>query len=293
MALVRAARAPGPDRVYRHAVVLDEPLLHHDVRLGGDEVRAVVTEHVQRRRGERVAHLEEPPPEHAARAVALHEPAAAASASMSVDELPVPPRARGERIGLARGRIMQHRDLVDRAVHRARLHAHDEGHHRTRKGRHLRDIEARARRGIEREELSGLSRGGREVHVLDSSLGRAIIVEGLTERRAGGRREVLRLAHERLFVRPGDDRAGYRVARHLNRGGSIPGHGFDLALPIGEASNEPEERSVTGGLEARGHVLAVRSHLDFRGVHVTPEVDPEEDVAARDQVRPGRYRFQT
>ena len=55
MRLLGTARAAEPDGERRHAEVFDEALLHHHERFRGEQVLAVVAEHVQARRRDRVS----------------------------------------------------------------------------------------------------------------------------------------------------------------------------------------------------------------------------------------------
>ena len=128
VALIRAARPTGADGEDRRPVALDEPLLHHHVGLGRQQVVAILPEDVERCRRHRIPAVEQPVAQHAAGAASLLIPAAAAAATVGVDQLAVPPGAAGPRVRCRLGRVVQHSALVDGAVHRPGLHPHDERH---------------------------------------------------------------------------------------------------------------------------------------------------------------------
>ncbi len=202
---VCAARSTGADRVRRNTERLDEVLLAHHRRFAGEECVAAVRRVVQRVDEEAVALGQSAVIEHVhAHGTALDIPARRASAAVDGDEPAVPSaRRRRRRRRRIDGGIMQHRVLVDAAVHRAGLDPNDEVHDRAGGGLRLRDVGRQDRRIGQRLERLGRVRDAcRTVDVLHHRARRAVRVEGSPQLRSIGQRELLRLADERLLPRP-------------------------------------------------------------------------------------------
>ena len=199
--------------VARRAVTLDEALLDHHHRLGRQQVIAVVGVDVEAGGGDRVALAEHHVVGHAAGAVALAEPAVHTAAAEGVDE-PAVPAARGSpRIRVRCRRIVQHGNLVDRAVDGAGLNAYDVGHRGAVQRGRGRDV-GRPHGGI--RQLLQLAVGG-AVDVVDAARDRAVVVERRAEGSAPLRLERLGLAGERLLVGPGEHRPLQRVIHQRQR----------------------------------------------------------------------------
>ena len=128
--LVGAARGAPPKRKRRLAVSLDEALLHHHHGFGREHVVATVAGDVERRARFGIALAHHGVADHSVRKTercSLLEPAAEAAAPERIKQTPVPALRRRHRAGLSRRRVMQHRKLINRAIDRAGLDAHDEG----------------------------------------------------------------------------------------------------------------------------------------------------------------------
>ena len=281
VALVGAAGAPGADRVDRFAVRLDEPLLHHDVRLRREEVVAVVAEDVERSRGDGVSHPEESLVEDDAGSGALAEPPAPAPAAVRVDELPVPSRARRPGVGRGVGGVVEDRALVDGPVDRAGLHPDDD--------RNGLPVERRGPGHVGRPGRVGPEPavGGREVDMVHAGLDGAVLVEGGSEERARREFELLGLAEEGRLVRSRDDRSLDPMVRDGERGRRAAGKArLQGVRARAETLHEADEPSASlRGPEAVRDVRSVRRDLDVPGRHPASEIHADQNVASGNQVR--------
>ena len=289
MALVgtpRSARADGIDRL---AVALHEALFHHDVRLGRQQIVAVLSEHVQGSGSDRKPHLEQSFLKDGACASSLPEPAIPTAAAVRIDELAVPSTTTRPRIGLRVVGVVQHRALIDGTVHGARLHSHDERDGRAVQGRRLGYVGrgARTRGGRIRLELL-VER--RQVDVLDARRDRAIHVQRHAERCPTRGRELLRLTQIRRLMRSGHDRARDRVVDDLHFCGGTPvgNPGLDLVVPVTEPLDQSGEcGALPDQAERFRHIIPVARHFDLGGVEVGADFDAKQDIAASDQMRTG------
>ena len=111
-------------------------------------------------------------------------------------------------------RIVQNGALINPPVNRAGLHAHDEVDGRACGGRRSRHIGGKTRRAWQR-----LERGAAYWHVQVGDLGwrRTIEIGRRSKLRSVRKREILRLADERHFVRSGDDRPRDRIVHDFER----------------------------------------------------------------------------
>ncbi len=201
---IRAARATGADGEARNPEGLDEMLLAHHRAFTGDERIAMVGRILERIDEERVASGKIPILKnvHAFRG-ALGVPTARAAGAMDRDQPLVPALRWGEWSGVrVRGRIEEDRVLIDAAIYRARLDAHDIGNGDASGGRRLRHVGGQHRRVVQRVEHAI---GGRHVDIIHPGRRGTIRIDRRTERRAVRKHEGLSLADERLYLWPGDD----------------------------------------------------------------------------------------
>ena len=283
--LVRAARAAPADGEPRSAVGLDEPLLDHHHRLGREQVVAVVAEDVEAGRGHRVALAQHDVVGHAPGRRALAEPAVHAAAAERVDEAPVPPRRRLPRVGLGLTRgVVQHRDLVDRAVDGAGFDAHDVGRLSAVEGRRAGEV-GRPHRGVGQRLEAAVF--GRPVGVVDPPLDRAVFVERDAEGLARDELEAVGLADEGALVGTREDRPRDRVADDVDaRRRAAGGADLDARRPRLEAAHEPLESAVVEPAEVAGHVAAAGQHRQRRVRCSRRGRHPHQDVAAAHHVGP-------
>ena len=176
--LDRAARAARADRVTDAAVRLDDVLLQHHQRFRRDDVVRIVTANV-----EVVVRDHEPTRErevdHVVLRCAVRMPGRGSPAEL-VEHLVVPAGLR--RPGRPAGaRICENADVVQAAVHRTVLGAHDVRHRHTLVGRRRRD----RRRGRRRRGVIRLERMRRRVHVAERDDRRAVALRIGRHREAG------------------------------------------------------------------------------------------------------------
>ncbi len=264
----RPARTAGPDGVGHRPVRLDQPLLGHHRRLGGEHrvaVRLVDEEAVRRHgvtagQGGRVEHAG------GARALVVADVAAAAERH---HDLPVPPDLLAQRA--RRSPVEEGGDLVDPAVDHAALDADDERHGGAADDGG-RQIGGSGVRVGERGERAGR----RPVLVHDLCGRRAVLVERRPE--TGG----LGLAVERRLVGTREHRAGRRVVldpQRRRRAGA--GHdGDELRATLAQAGDEGAERAAGDLGELVAQRVVVREHAQAVGGGAGG-ADLEQDVVAR------------
>ena len=146
-------------------------------------------------------------------------PAAAAAAAMGIDQFAVPAGAALPGAGFAVRRIVQHGDLVYRAIHRAGFDADDIGY-RPAPGFDFGDIEGRQAAELKLVRLEPLVELA-PVNVVNPGFYGAQPVGRLAEQFARHGAEFPGLAIEGLFMRPGNDRAGNRPVGNRQPGGLV------------------------------------------------------------------------
>ena len=125
MRLIRPTGHPGSDRVQRLTEAFDEALLHHDMGLRGQQVITVLPEHIQRGGSQRIAALQQAFAKDATCDRPLLKPATATSATVGINQFPVPSGASGPGIRIRISRIMQHGDFIDCPIDHSGLDTHD------------------------------------------------------------------------------------------------------------------------------------------------------------------------
>ena len=225
----------------------------------------------------------------------------------------------------------EHRDAVDEAVDRAPLPPDDVGHGRAVEGRRGRDVGGQGRRVVEPPEAAVR----RLVDVVDPRRRGAVLAPaddgGVAGRVARGRPRVApvgpfggdrdpevllvvdgglaeqatpveggprRRAHERLLVRPREDRTAARVVDDGQAAGLRPPGagavrlGDDLGWAERELRHHPDQRpAVRALLEGRGHIAATREHHDLVGGHLVWHHHPHEGIAVGHLVRCARQHL--
>ena len=157
--LDRAARAAVAERVRDLAVGVGDVLLHHHQRLGVQDAVRVVE-----RIGEAVVDDHEAARQRRVVGPVLFraelQPRLARRRAEGVDDLAVPLRLRRERRPRLAG-VEQNRDVVDAAIYRSALHAHDVRHRQSGGRSGHGKIVRRAARGVRLEAVVGRRRGRR------------------------------------------------------------------------------------------------------------------------------------
>ena len=280
--LVRPARAAPADGVLRRAVAFHEALLHHHHGLGRQHVVAVVGVDVEAGGGDRVPLAEHDVVGHAARAVTLPEPAVHAAAAEGVDEPPVPAGRRGPGVRCGGRRLVQHRDLVDRAVDRAGLDAHDVRHGRP--GQRGRGCEIGRPCGRIGERLQLAVRGS--VDVVDAAVDGAVVVERRAQRLAPRQLERLGLADERLLMRAGEHRAFDRVVHERERAPRRAVGACQQQLAgAGQPLHQPHQHARRRRPEGGGDVFPAERDAQTGQIGVRCGGDAHQGVPAGHHVR--------
>ncbi len=239
MLLIRAAGAAKANRVAQLAIGLDEVLLDHGHRFGGEQVVAVVPEDVERGGCHGISLAEHHVVDDASRTSALAKPTADAPSAERIDEPAVPARRMGKNIG--RGlthRVVQYRRLVDRSIDGAVLHAHDVGDVRSSqrdRPHHVGGIRGEVRQRLERS-IVGF------VDVVDPGDDRA----GVVQRRSQGggdhrNHEGVSLAAEWLFLRTGEQGPGDRMVEQKDPRPRVRRSNAEMVFAGVEAGNEAPE----------------------------------------------------
>ena len=283
--LDRAARTARAGRPARHAVGLDEALLQHHQRLALQHrvaalaVHQLGRDHVgeaarQVQVAQRIGGLVHALVVLRARAAAEahHQPAVPARGGLVA----------GGHHGLGRG-VVEQRDAVDRAAHRARVHAHDVGHRLALDGCGLRQV-GRARERIgQRFEAAGR----RAIEVVVAPRCRAVRIE----RRAHVRFD--RAAFVGREQRTREDRAGVgMVGEHQFgiRGRAALGAGLhrQRVRAHGQALDHAAQVAVRIARELGRHRLAVQREFQPRGRRARGRLHLDQRIAAAHELRLGR-----
>ena len=157
--------------------------------------------------------------------------------------------------------------LINRTVRRSGLDTDDEGHRvPVRRGR-LHNV-SRQRRGPIGERLEHPLGG--PVHVVDSCLNRAVLVNGRAELLTGDQSEVMRLAHERLLMGTGDHGTTGRVV-----GKGYTRYWIAYPLPISD-TNGHDVLTVSQAIDETEQAMPCRIGSEDPG-HIGP-VHVDDDV---------------
>ncbi|MXZ33239.1 MAG: hypothetical protein F4Z20_07885 [Gammaproteobacteria bacterium] len=221
-------------------------------------------------------------------------PAAAASAAVGIDQFAVPAGAALPGAGFAVRRIMQHGDLVYRAIDRAGFHANDIGN-RPAPGFDFGDIERRQAAELKLVRLEALVKLA-PVDVVNPGFDGAEPIGRLVEQFARHGAEFLGLAIEGLFMRPGNDRAGNRPVSD-RQPGSLVDSGqpcAQFAFTHGQPVEQRLHRSVFNLPELPAHIRAVQLYLQIAQLETQflvryPHLNKR--IVARDQPGLGRQHL--
>ncbi len=173
-------------------------------------------------------------------------------------------------------RVVQDRDVVEAAIHRASLEPHDVRNRYALIGRRAGDRRGRWGRG----GVVRLERVRERVHVHVRVRGRCVAL------RVGRRRESGdRPAEPRLDLRPGKDRSAARVVgdSEVNRRPQ-PHRRHQVVVTDGKPRDEALVVSVGAHRERRRDVFAVEAHVDGARIRSSRQDDLHERIPTRDEV---------